>query len=157
MDRRHRIVTEAEEGRKAVREQVAAGYDFVKVYSFLSREVYDAILDEAKKHGIPVVGHVPDAVRANHAIEAGQSSVENLYGYFWELESASSEIRGSWKPRRLFHAVEIDESKLVGIAAKTAAAGVWNCPTIWRKDNYLTAPIVKEAWSSHSTMPARAC
>ena len=134
---RHRIITDAEMGRTAVREQVEAGYDYIKVYSFLTLEVYDAILDEAHKLNIPVVGHVSDDVRASHAIASGQSSLEHFYGYFWELESASSPLQGKWDARRLFHAVELDDSKLVGLATKTAQASVWNCPTIWAQRQLL--------------------
>ena len=150
IDRRHRIIEQAEEGRVAVREQVDAGYDYIKVYHFLSREVYDAILDEARQLGIPVVGHVPDDVRASHAIASGQSSFEHFYGYFWELESAASSLQGKWDGRRLFHAVEIDDSKLAELAIQTTQAGVWNCPTLWRKDNYLTSPLAEDAWNTPS-------
>ncbi|NND71221.1 MAG: amidohydrolase family protein [Rhodothermales bacterium] len=143
----HRIITDPQEGRVAVREQVAAGYDYIKVYSFLTLDVYNAILDEAKMLGIPVVGHVSDNVRSLHAIASGQSSFEHLYGYFWDLEAEASAIKDQWVPRRLFHAVEIDDHKLEGIARKTAAAGVWNCPTLWRKDNHLTSPLAREAWN----------
>ena len=148
IDRRHRVIETPEEGRAAVREHVEAGYDYVKVYSFLSLEVYDAILDEAHSLDIPVIGHVSDDVRASHAIAAGQSSFEHFYGYFWELESASSTLQGEWEPRRLFHAVEIDDSKLAALATQTAEAGVWNCPTLWRKDNSLTSPLAQEAWDT---------
>jgi imidazolonepropionase-like amidohydrolase len=148
LDRRHRIVETAEEGRRAVREQVEAGYDYIKVYSFLNLETYEAILDEARKQGIPVIGHVSDNVPVSRAIAAGQSSIEHLYGYFWELESDSSELRGEWAPRRLFHAVEIDPAKLGKLAALTAESGVWNCPTVWRKDHHLTSPLAREAWEN---------
>lgn len=148
--RSHRRVTSAEEGRIAVREQVAEGYDFIKVYSLLSLEAFDGIMEEANRLGIPVVGHVSDQVPIEHAMNAGLASVEHLFGYFWPLESASSTLQGKWAPRRLFHAVEIDPERLPAIAAATAAAGVWNCPTLWRKANYLTSPLAKEAWETPS-------
>lgn len=46
--------------------------DFVKVYSFLQREAYFAIADEAKKQGIPFAGHVPFGVSGEEASDAGQ-------------------------------------------------------------------------------------
>lgn len=102
---------------------------------------------EANALGMPIVGHVSDEVGLRHAIAMGIRSVEHLYGYFWELESETSDLRGKWHPRRLFHAVEIDPAKLEPIARLTAEAGVWNCPTMWRKNNYLTSPIAEEAWN----------
>lgn len=146
-DRRHSIPAGPEEARAFVREHAEAGYDYIKVYSLLSRDIYDAVLDEAQTIGIPVVGHVPDAVRASRAMQAGQWSFEHLYGYFWELESEASELQGEWAPQRLFHAVAIDDSKLPALAEQTARAGVWNCPTLWRKNNFLTSPMAEEAWS----------
>ena len=147
---RHRIIEDPEAGREAVREHVEAGYDYIKVYSFLSLEVYDAILDEAQKLGIPVIGHVSDHVPVSHAITSGQSSLDHFYGYFGALESPSSTLQGEWDARRLFHAVEIDDSKIEELATQTAEAGAWNCPTLWRKDNYLTSPLAQEAWDTPS-------
>lgn len=148
ISKRHHIVTEPEAGRAAVREQAEAGYDYIKVYSLLARPVYEAILDEAGQRGIPVVGHVTDAVPITQALAAGQTSVEHFYGYFWALEAETSVLQGNWAPRRLFHAVEIDTTKLAGLAAQTARAGVWNCPTLWRKDHHLPSPLAREAWET---------
>jgi hypothetical protein len=46
----------------SVRQFSQQGADFVKVYSNLTRESYRAILDEAEKQNLPVVGHVPGAI-----------------------------------------------------------------------------------------------
>lgn len=49
------------DGRQAVRDVKASGYDFVKVYSDLDTETFRAIIDEADKRGMKTVGHIPDA------------------------------------------------------------------------------------------------
>ncbi|MEK6152146.1 amidohydrolase family protein [Flavobacteriaceae bacterium 3-367] len=49
------------DGRQAVRSAKAEGYNFIKVYSFLNEETFYAIVDEANKQGLKVVGHIPDA------------------------------------------------------------------------------------------------
>jgi imidazolonepropionase-like amidohydrolase len=49
----------ASDGRQAVRDAKAEGYDFIKVYSDLDVEVLRAIVDEAAKRGMKVVGHIP--------------------------------------------------------------------------------------------------
>jgi hypothetical protein len=72
------VVTTPEEARRAVREQKAAGYDFIKVHNILPREVYRAILDEAARLGIRVVGHVPRGITAAEAIEGGQLTLEHF-------------------------------------------------------------------------------
>src|SRR4029079_3252297 len=70
----------AEQGRKAVDILKHHGVDFIKVYSMLKREVYFAIIDEANKKGLSVVGHVPAFVSALEASDAGQKSMEHSYG-----------------------------------------------------------------------------
>ena len=50
-----RSVANAEQGRKAVREDKQAGYIAIKVYDYLSKEAYEAIVAEAQKEGLPVI------------------------------------------------------------------------------------------------------
>jgi imidazolonepropionase-like amidohydrolase len=50
----------AEEGRQFVKTAKIEGYHFIKVYDNLNIETYQAILDEAGKNGIKVIGHIPD-------------------------------------------------------------------------------------------------
>src|SRR5689334_13913872 len=51
------LVTTEAEARAAVARSKQDGYDFIKVTTFLAPEVYEAIIDEARKQNIPVVGH----------------------------------------------------------------------------------------------------
>jgi imidazolonepropionase-like amidohydrolase len=73
-----RIVSTADEAREAMRQLKAGGVDFIKVYSSLPKDLYFAVADEAKKEGIPFVGHVPYPVTAAEASDAGQRSIEHL-------------------------------------------------------------------------------
>ena len=73
-----RVVRTADEAREAVRQLEAGGVDFIKVYSSLPRELYFVVASEARKEGIPFVGHVPYAVTAAEASDAGQRSMEHL-------------------------------------------------------------------------------
>ena len=52
------VVTSAEEARVAVKTAADAGYDFLKITMFITKPVYDAIIDEARQRSIRVVGHV---------------------------------------------------------------------------------------------------
>ncbi|WP_346985924.1 amidohydrolase family protein [Chryseobacterium sp. POE27] len=56
-----RIANNANDGRQAVRSAKAEGYRFIKVYSALNIETFKAIVDEAHKQGLKVLGHIPDA------------------------------------------------------------------------------------------------
>ena len=68
------------DARRLVDSMQSRGFDFVKVLSFLPREVFLAILAEAKQRGIQVAGHVPFGVSADEASAAGLHSVEHLTG-----------------------------------------------------------------------------
>ena len=59
----HEMVTTAEEARLAVRRQYEAGFRALKVYSNLTSEAYEAILDEAQRMGMTIMGHTPEGVR----------------------------------------------------------------------------------------------
>ena len=60
-----------EEGRVAVRKQAEAGVDQIKVYSRLEKDVFLAIVDEAKQRGLKPVGHGPESVYVEEAVAAG--------------------------------------------------------------------------------------
>ena len=55
-----RVATTPEDGRQAVRDAAAEGYDFIKVYSNLNLETFTAIVDEAHHLKMRVVGHIPE-------------------------------------------------------------------------------------------------
>jgi imidazolonepropionase-like amidohydrolase len=70
------------EARQAVASLKQQGADFIKVYSMLPRDSYFAIADEAKKQGLSFAGHIPASVTAEEASNAGQKSLEHLFGVF---------------------------------------------------------------------------
>jgi imidazolonepropionase-like amidohydrolase len=109
------VVTTAEAARKTVNEQKQAGYEWLKVYNSVNEEAYAAILDEAKKVGMPVGGHVPRAVGIDKVIGAGQVTIEHLDGYvpfFGDPPAPGPLVEASVK------------------------AGVWNCPTLVVTDRF---------------------
>lgn len=117
-----RVVSTPEDGARAVREQVQAGWRFLKVYTRLSREAYAAIMNEAAAAGVPVVGHVPFAVPIEEALARGQHSIEHLTGY--DRRVSRSGRAGTWGW------ADADPSRYVALAQATRNAGVWNCPTL---------------------------
>ncbi len=72
------VVRTAQEARNAVNKLADSGADFIKVYENLQREVYFAVMDEAKRRGIPVDGHVPFRVTPEEAAGAGQRTFEHV-------------------------------------------------------------------------------
>jgi imidazolonepropionase-like amidohydrolase len=53
------------------------GADFLKIRTSASRETYLAIAAEAKRAGLPLVGHLPNGISALDASDAGQRSIEH--------------------------------------------------------------------------------
>lgn len=83
----------AEQGREIVHTLKNQGVGLIKVYSRLPREAYFAIADEAKKEGIPFVGHTPIFISASEAATAGQRSIEHLSEILFACSSKESELR----------------------------------------------------------------
>jgi imidazolonepropionase-like amidohydrolase len=85
-------VRSANDARQEVQSLARAGADFIKVYSHLPRDAYFAIAAEAKKQGIPVVGHVTIAISAFEASTAGQRSIEHLTGVALACSALEAQI-----------------------------------------------------------------
>jgi hypothetical protein len=85
------VATETE-AREAVDMLKREGADFVKVYNLVPRPAYFAIADEARKQGLPFVGHVPISVTAAEASDAGQKSIEHLNGLLLACSTDEAEI-----------------------------------------------------------------
>ncbi|HEX6086293.1 MAG TPA: amidohydrolase family protein [Thermoanaerobaculia bacterium] len=59
-----------------------AGVDALKTHRRMERESYFALVDEAKKLGLRVVGHIPMTVTPAEASEAGQQTIEHVATLF---------------------------------------------------------------------------
>lgn len=71
-------VNTPEESRQAVLDAKKMGFDEIKVYSFLSKESYDAIITTAKEVGMPVIGHIPMALSVEYVLAAGQNNIAHI-------------------------------------------------------------------------------
>jgi len=117
-----RLVPSRAEAVPAVEEQDAAGWTTLKLYQDLTPAVYDAIVAAAKARGLDFVGHVPHQVGLDRVLTAGQRSIEHLGGYDLALNGGVARGAPGW--------VEVEESLMPELAARTQAAGAWNCPTL---------------------------
>ena len=75
---RKTVTTEAE-ARAAVDSLAALGVDFIKVHQMLGKKPYMAVIAQAQKYNLPVVGHKPHPVSTQEIIEAGQKSIEHIF------------------------------------------------------------------------------
>jgi hypothetical protein len=126
------IIETTEEAEHSVAEQQEQGYDFLKVYGFLTLEAYDGIVAAARKHGMRVVGHVSNQVGLRHALQSGQASIEHLHGYLDALiadDAPPADIR-SFADRLVRQAKYADEANIPRVVEWTLRAGTWNCVTL---------------------------
>jgi len=77
-------VADAAEARAAVRTLAKVGVDFIKIHKTMSREQFFAVLDEAKKAGLRVAGHIPVGVMPEEASDSGLASIEHTESLFQE-------------------------------------------------------------------------
>jgi imidazolonepropionase-like amidohydrolase len=140
------VETEAE-GREAVAALKREGADLIKVYSLLPRAAYFAVLAEARRQRLPVAGHVPEAISAKEASDAGQASIEHLEGVLTACSTREAGLRQEMQaamakpdPRaavlQLYRTqtrmlVETyDARKAAALFARFRKNRTWHCPTL---------------------------
>ena len=130
------VVTTDAEARTAVAKSKQDGYDYIKVTTDLKPEVYEAIVDEARKQNIRVVGHADSrSVGLARALKARQQ-IEHLDSYLEALLPESSPIKGSvsdiylYNPKNWESIDYLDESKIPELARATVEANPFVVPTL---------------------------
>lgn len=110
---RGRIANMPSDGRQAVRDVRAEGYDFIKVYSDLNVETFLAIVDEANKLGMKVVGHIPEAFEGK--LETAFAPGFSMVAHAEEFSKQSAEF------------TDEDAIRFAKLAKKN---GTWVSPTL---------------------------
>lgn len=112
--------------RGAIRALQFIGVDAIKVHRRLPRDSYFAAADEAKKLGIPLVGHIPMEVTPAEASDAGQATIEHTVTLFEGTFSANlqeaelPDAIGKW----------LASSEADTLFAKLVKNGTWVTPTL---------------------------
>jgi imidazolonepropionase-like amidohydrolase len=122
----HQLVETAEEARLAVRMQFEQGYRRLKVYSNLTREAYEGIVEEARLLGMTIMGHTPEGIREPgipdknpfnigflEVIDDGFVTIEHMESIIWHGLADS-----------------LDQGKARKLATSIARAGVAVDPTL---------------------------
>jgi imidazolonepropionase-like amidohydrolase len=122
----------------------------IKVYDHISREAYFAVVDEAKKLGMDVVGHRPHAISA-HEAATHQKSIEHARFILHESFSGSNALResaqkGQWKEDRRRMLDEHDPVLANEIFITMKNSGTWYVPTqlTRRQDAYGDTALILE-------------
>ena len=82
-----------EEGRSIVNRYHDAGFQQIKLYTFLLPDTIRAITAEAHRLGMTVTGHVPQVFNAYEGVEAGMEQINHL-GYVSTMMRAPGSARG---------------------------------------------------------------
>jgi imidazolonepropionase-like amidohydrolase len=106
-------VQNVEEARARVIAYQAQGYDFIKTYNLLTKPLFDAVLEQAKISGIPVVAHPSFKVDYDYHFQPGIATVEHTEDIFQQPLDYS-----------------FDREKLNEVVAGYAASGQAHCPTL---------------------------
>ena len=107
------VLRTREEAERAVAEQKAAGFDLIKIYDNVPRDLYEVLSGAARRAGLPLVGHVPTPVGLAGLLEVqGQIGIEHV-------EELLPFFRGGR-----------DTSGLAQAARALAEQGVWVTPTM---------------------------
>ncbi|MCB9241929.1 MAG: amidohydrolase family protein [Flavobacteriales bacterium] len=108
-----RIANNPEDGRQSVRMAKAEGYEFIKVYSQLDEETFLAIVDEANRQHMKVVGHIPNSFigKTQKAFVPGF----NLVAHAEEFAKQSKTY---------------GDDDIQSFVSMAKASGTWLCPTL---------------------------
>lgn len=77
------VIKTPDEARAIVGLAKTNGYDFIKVYVGLAPDVFDALADEGRRQGLPLVGHGVTAVRLERQLAEGQVLVAHAEEFFY--------------------------------------------------------------------------
>ena len=129
-------ISTPEEGRLAVCKQAEADVDLIKVYSRLDREVFLAIVDEARQCGLKAVGHIPESVSLEDAMAVGLASSEHFFGFEKAIASLLGEpvsytFAGMGSQAGNFQRLDqVQDQDLRGLYHRIHASNMAVCPTI---------------------------
>ena len=123
-------VKTAEEGIQRVKDQHAAGYDYLKLHPGLTPETFGAIAQAAHEVGIPFIGHVSFTVGIKRAIDAGYSSIDHLDGFVEalvpDIEKIGEEGNGLFG---IFSSPMADTARIPEIIQGLSEKEIWMVPT----------------------------
>ncbi len=113
-----------------VKEQKAAGYDFLKLHPGLTVANFNAVVKAAKAAGIPFAGHVSFDVGIWRAIDAGYATIDHMDGFVESLVPGIESIKEN--ETGLFSTYighRADTTRIPKLVQQLAAEKIWVVPT----------------------------
>lgn len=75
----------AEDPEKEVLHQKAAGFDFIKLYSFITSDDFHAAMKKAESLDMYVAGHIPFSVGLERTLDSGMNEIAHVEEMLWEF------------------------------------------------------------------------
>lgn len=131
-ERRQQNYPTEKSARRAVRKYKSQGYKAIKLASQLfDRDIYFAVIDEAKKQDIPVIGHLPAYVYMEDLYTSGQSQLSHIGSI---IQSEMNEYGGvDYTNAEAF--LEYLNKKADSIAIKLKEQKITISSTLWIHEN----------------------
>lgn len=136
-----------------VREQKAAGYDFLKIHPGMSNAVFQAVAEAANGAGIRFAGHVTESVGLFASLRAGQHTIDHLDGFI-ETLVPPERLQGrspTWFGADLV--ADVAEERIPALAAALKEARVAVVPTETLLENVTGSLAALQARAEHAYLP----
>lgn len=138
---------------KMVRDQKAAGYDFLKLHPGLTVPNFNAIVQTAKEVNIPFAGHVSFQVGVWRAIDAGYASIDHMDGFVESLvpgfEKMTEHQTGLFAT---FIGHQADTSRIPVLMKGLRDHHIWVVPTQALAERWISPDKTPEALSQEPEM-----
>lgn len=138
---------------KMVREQKAAGYDFLKLHPGLTVPNFNAIVQTAKEVNIPFAGHVSFDVGVWRAIDAGYASIDHMDGF---VESLVPGLAGMKEQQTglfaTFIGYQADTTRIPALMKGLRDHHIWVVPTQSLAERWISPDKTPEALSQEPEM-----
>lgn len=125
-------VESVEQAEELVLEQIAAGYDFIKIHNSMPEPMFGAIFAAAREAGVDVAGHIPNEIPIAAAIAAGFHTNEHFKGYIFD------------------ETLEITEQDYV---EATGGSQMWHTPTFATYHDHLRGDESRELVEQEESLP----
>ncbi|HZT03756.1 MAG TPA: amidohydrolase family protein [Steroidobacteraceae bacterium] len=106
---------------REVEEEKHLGYDFVKVHGAMPAATYAALLAASRRAGLPVIGHIPDNLGVDAALNGGQKMIAHAESYLQTYFEFGRQLPSD--PAEIGAMVR-------NVAARTARSGAFVQPTL---------------------------
>lgn len=129
------IITDVDSVEFVIKEQMKKGYDFIKVYNRLNKDVFTEIRKICAKNDIRLTGHIPVELNKDLILTNETGEIEHLSGYaryVTNITTVSNETLTKNSDMAHDHelAQDVSVDKLKIAAKKTRQYNIWNCPTL---------------------------